>query len=258
MNSSSFLRADGTLAPPRYHWWTNWLPKLDQIQQAIQLHFEPLPANALESQANALALSMRQGMGLVIVAALLAGLIPFLVNTTIALRAGAPLPLIQLAQQTQTPPGTPPSLLGDAFGTLAGLPPAVLPGWLAALLSTVGEWINWPLHWLTWWIVYGLATLLAAKAWGAPTTLQRFYAVTSYAAVPLILTGLGPIPCLGVVARIVAVVWAATVYVAAVRTITGLDWLRALVAAILPAALVSLLGLMVLAATASTLLRMIF
>jgi hypothetical protein len=128
---------------------------------------------------------------------------------------------------------------------------------LAALLSTVGAWINWPLHWLTWWLVYGTATLLAAKVWGAPTTLQRFLAVTSYAAVPMILTGLGPVPCIGVLARIVAVTWMLAVYVTSVRAVTRLDWQRAAIAVLLPAAIVSVAGFLLLLATASTLLRMI-
>jgi hypothetical protein len=129
---------------------------------------------------------------------------------------------------------------------------------LAALLSTVGEWINWPLRWLTWWLVYGTAVLLAAKAWGVPTTLQRFLAVTSYAAVPMILSGLGPIPCLGVVAQIGAVVWMVAVYVTSVRAVTGLDWGRAVVAVILPAAVVSMLAFALFLATAASVLRMVF
>jgi hypothetical protein len=204
------------------------------------------------------ALTMRQGLGLVVVAALLAGFIPFLDNSATALRYGAPLPFVKLAEQTQGAEGAPLSLWGEAFATLAGLRPVLFPGWLAALLSTVGEWINWPLRWLTWWLVYGTATLLAAKVWGAPTTLQRFLAATSYAAVPAILTGLGPVPWLGVVAQIIAFVWMAATYVATVRAVTGLDWGRTVLAVVLPAAVVSMVGFVVLLSTAAALLRMIF
>ena len=97
MTSSSFLRADGTLAPPRNSWWSNWLPSLSQIQQAIQLNFE----NAPTSSTNVWAITMRQGLGLVVVAALLAGLLPFLVNTVTAISVGAPLPFVRLAEQVQ-------------------------------------------------------------------------------------------------------------------------------------------------------------
>ena len=251
MSSSAFLRTDGSLAPPRNGWWSNWLPSLSQVQQAAQLRFTPA------ANVDVWAISMRQGMGFVVVAALLAGLLPFLVNSFIALRAGTSLPFIQLAQQAQDAQSSTPSQLRESFEILAGLAPAVLPGWLAALLSTVGEWINWPLRWLTWWLVYGTATLLAAKAWGAPTTLQRFFALTSYAAAPLIITGLGPIPCLGTIATLFAGVWSLGVYVSSVRAVTGLDWSRAVVAVILPAAIIALISFALLLATASTLLQMI-
>lgn len=254
MNSSAFLRADGTIEPPRHHWWTNWLPSLGQVQQAVQLRFVTAP----DAASNVWALSMRQGMGLVVLAALVAGFLPFLFNTILAMRWGAPLPFVQLAQQTQGVQGTAPTLLNEAMQTLAGLSPSFFPGWLAALLSTVGEWINWPLRWLTWWLVYGAATLLAAKAWGAPTTLQRFLAVTSYASVPMILSGLGPIPCLGWLAQIVAGAWMLAVYLSSVRALTGLDWGRTLVAVLLPAAIVSLAALLALLATASAFLRLLF
>jgi len=258
--NSSFLHADGTLAPQRHAWWSDWLPSLTQVQQAIQLRFEAAPAPSVglyNDRTDALAITMRQGLGLVVVAALLAGFIPFLVNSVTAIGLGTPLPLIKLAQQTQRF-NVMPSQLGQSLQTVAGLAPALFPRWLAALLSAVGAWINWPLNWLTWWLVYGVATLLATKIWGAPPTLQRFLAVTSYAAAPLILTGLGPIPCLGFVAQIVAVVWMLAVYAASVRAITRLDWGHTIVAILLPAAVVSLVAFALTLAFASTFMRMIF
>ena len=258
MNNSSFLQADGTLAPARAAWWSNWLPSLGQVQEAIQLRIPTTPDNTPSANANVWAISMRQGLGLVVVAALLAGALPFLVNTVTALRFGTPLPFIELARQAQTTPGTPPSQLGEAFQTLAGLEPSVLPRWMAALLSTIGAWINWPLNWLTWWLIYGTATLLAAKVWSAPATLQRFLAVTSYAAVPMILTGLGPIPCLGFLAQIVAVAWMTAVYATSVRALTGLDWGRTALAILLPAAVLSMVGFALALAAASALVRLIF
>jgi hypothetical protein len=254
MNSSSFLRADGTLAPARYGWANAWLPSLSQVQQAIQLRFDTSPA----APANVWALTMRQGLGLVVVAALLAGLLPFLVNTVAAIRYGAPLPFVQLAQRTESTEGEPPSELDETFDRLVGLSPAVLPRWLAALLSTVGAWINWPLRWLTWWLVYGVAVLVAAKVWAVPTTLQHFYAMTSYAAVPMILSGLGPVPCLGIVAQLVAVAWMLAVYTTGVRAVTGLDWGRAVAAVLLPAAIASIFAIALLLAAAATVLRMTF
>jgi hypothetical protein len=256
MNSSSFLRADGTLAPQRTAWWSAWLPTLSQVQQAIQLQFRT-DANMPHS---VWAITMRQGLGLVVVAALLAGFLPFLVNAVTAVRLGTTVPLAQLAQQAQeqSADGGPLSQMGEIWQRLAGMPPALLPGWMAGLLTSLGAWINWPLRWLTWWLVYGTAVLVAAKVWGTPATLQRFFALTSYAAVPMVLTGLEPVPYLGVLAQIVAVSWMSVVYGASVSAVTQLNWRRTVVAVILPAAIASMLGIIFLLATATTVLRMIF
>ena len=75
---------------------------------------------------------------------------------------------------------------------------------------------------------------------------------------PLIITGLGPIPCLGTIATVVAGVWSLGIYVTSVRAVTGLDWGRAIVAVILPAAIIALISFALLLATASTLLQLIF
>ena len=256
MNNSSFLRADGTIEPQHRAWWSEWLPTLDQIQQAIQLQFDSGP----NARTSVWAISMRQGLGLVVAAALVAGFLPFLVNSVIAVRMGTVLPLARLAQAAQelSEAGGPLAMLGQTWQRLAGLPPAVFPGWLAAILSSLGEWINWPLRWLTWWLVYGTAVLVTAKAWGAPTTLQHFFALTSYAAVPMVLTGLGPIPFLGFLAQLVAVIWMLVVYIASVRAVTGLDWGRALLSVALPGAIVLLLGFMVLLAIAMSVLQLLF
>jgi hypothetical protein len=257
MNSSSFLRADGTMARERTAWWREWLPTLDQIKRAIQLEFGAEP-NTRTAAAGSI--TMRQGLGLVVVAGLLAGLLPFLINAVIAMRLGTALPLAQLAQQAQEQnwENGPLAQIGETWQTLAGLRPAVLPGWMAGLLTSLGEWINWPLRWLTWWLVYGAAVLLAAKVWHAPTTLQQFFSITSYAAVPMILTGLGPIPCLGALAQAVAVLWMLAVYGTSVRTATGLDWGRTAVAVILPGAVALLFAAILLLASATTVWRMVF
>jgi hypothetical protein len=228
------------------------------VQQAIQLNFMSAPTTPESAWGNVWAISMRQGLGLIVVAALIAGFLPFLANTVTAISVGAPLPFVRLAQQAEEADGATVSQLGEGLQAVAGLAPSVFPPWFAALLSTVGEWINWPLRWLTWWLAYGAATLLAAKVWGAPTTLQRFFALTSYAAVPMILSGLGPIPCLGAVAQTLAIAWMSVVYGASVRAVTGLDWVRTVLAILLPAALLALLAFVFGLTIASTFVRMVF
>ncbi len=206
-----------------------------------------------------LATSMRQGMGLVVVTALVAGLLPFLFNWAIAGQAGTALPLVQLTRTMDQPANasatTPWQAWEETVKTIAGLEPR-LPGWLAAGLSALGDWFNQPLNWLTYWLVYGLGILLVCKLLGATTTLQRFYAATSYAYLPLLLTILRPIPYLGPLAAFVAIVWAFVLYVRIVQLLTGLNTGRAVLSVLLPGALALLVAFLAVGAFIISLVRM--
>ncbi len=247
MNNMGFLRADGTLDPVTSR-WSGWLPSRRQIQAAVQLDFSEGVGD----------LSMRQGLGLVVVAALVAGLLPFLVNWVMATQAGVAAPLVQWARSAgQAGALGPGAEVWGVAQTIAGLPPSGLPGWLAAFLSALGGWINWPLRWLAWWIVYGAGVLIFAKALGAGTTLQQFYRFTGYGAVPLVLMGLGPIPYLGGLAVLIGIVWMLLVYAAGVRAVTALDWGRTVIAVVLPGATVAMVGLLTLVSLLVSLARVI-
>lgn len=264
MNSNAFLDERGRLVQDRGKLRQAWLPKRNQMERAVALDYEASAVATDGPRATPLTTTMRQSLGLVVVAALLGGLLPFIVNWVMATRVGTVVPLAQVARAAArqigvAEPGNfaPFIVVWDTAQTIAGMSPALLPGWLAALLSAFGVWINWPLRWLTWWIVYGAAVLTTCKLWGVPTTLQRFYALTGYAAIPLILLGLGPIPCLGVIAQFVGVVWMLVVYIAAVRAATGLDAGRATLAVIFPGAVVGLLAALTAVSAIATVLRFI-
>ena len=250
----------------------NWLPLSEQILAAIRLDFTLPPAivarlrAAEEAESDAkietdsypnpnlqpfvipltpLDISMRQGMGLVVVMALMAGLIPFFANWIMAAAVGTAIPIANWARfavrlgEIAPSSGGAGAIIAETAQSIAGLS-TLWPGWLAAGFSALGEWINWPLRWLAVWIIYGAGTLTAAHLLGSSATLQRFYAATSYAAVPLLLLGLTPIPCLGAMAWLIGVLWALLVYGAAVRTVCGLDVGRTLLAILLPAAFAAL------------------
>lgn len=259
--SSSFLRADGSLEPQPER-MTGWLPSPTQMMQGAQGQFGPPLDDEADTAATATPwyTSMRQAMGMVVLAALVAGILPVVLAWIQAVRLGTVVPLVQMAQLAELGPDAarwmgPLAALLSPMRTLAGMQPSVFPGWLAALLSALGVWINWPLRWLAWWIVYGLGVMVGAKLLGATTTLQHFYALTAYAALPLLLLALGPIPFLGGIATLVALVWAAVVYISATRAVTGFSLARTLVCVAMPAAVGVLLGLMTLVATIVTLLR---
>lgn len=237
-----------------------WLPSWAQMENAVRLRFDVPPDPSDEEPVIAtdsvLYASMRQGMGMIIATALLAGLIPFLWNWIAAGRLGTTTALAELGRAAESLAqaemvGIDPALI-DGLQRIAGLEPAVFPGWMAAGLSAFGLWINMPLQWLAWWIVYGLAVLLLAKLLGATTTLQQFYTVTSFAVLPLILTALAPIPCLGVLVTIVALVWAVAVYTAGVRSATRLSLGMSMLCTVLPALTIFLLAIVVAVATAAT------
>ncbi len=213
--------------------WRNWLPVPQQMSDAVQLR--------RHAYTN---ISMQQALGMIILLGLLAGFIPFTVNWVNSARMDAALPLAEAARASirldQTLPtffvgipGINSASLVELYPTLAGLPQP-FPGWLAGGLSALGRWLSLPLNWLGIWIVYGALVMVINKAFGATCTLQRFYAATGYAAVPLLLTGLAPVDCLGGLATLAGVVWAVAVYIRANQDITGLPLLQSALASVLP------------------------
>lgn len=219
--------------------WRNWFPTPQQMSDAVQLRH-----NAYRN------ITMQQAMGMVFTLGLVAGLLPFLSNWIMAAQIGTVVPLALAARSAAEIPdlvfglsGINAADLSEFYATVAGLPQP-LPGWLAAGLSALGVWINGPLQWLGFWIVYGALVMLVDKAWGATMTLQRFYAATGYASIPLVLTGLSPISCIGNIAAFLGVVWAVAVYVRANQDITHFSLARSAAAIVLPGFILLLFGLL--------------
>jgi hypothetical protein len=254
MSSESYLSQTG-LADAEEIWSPGqWLPQRSQVVAAVQLRIDEVIGqygDERENEDSPATTSMRQGIGLIVVLGLLAGALPFFVNWLTALQAGTALPLAQLARSAgpaAAPNGfLPIEVWRETVRTMAGIDPW-LPGWLAAFLSALGVWITQPLNWLTVWLAYGLGVLVTSKCLGATTTLQRFYAATSYAFTPLLLTALSPIPCVGGLATLVGAAWFVVMYVHAVYLVSGLEMTRALLSVVLPVALAVPLGLVSLAA----------
>jgi hypothetical protein len=226
--------------------WQHWLPNLQQMWSAARLE----TSDALDPyEQGRVTVSMRQGLGMIVVLALAAGVIPLLANLWVAVPMGASVPLARLADFANQLLGgysgnVPLEIAGHTVQSVAGLPPRI-PGFFAATLSAKGLWLNWPLNWLAIWIVYGTLVFGSARLLGATNTLQRFFAATSFAAVPLLLTGLGPLPLIGPLAILAGLIWAALVYFQSMRFVTGLDGGRTFVAMALPAALVVAVPVMV-------------
>jgi hypothetical protein len=227
--------------------WSNWMPTLDQMGAAARLN---VPDAVDPWERGYVTVAMRQGLGMIVLLGLVAGIIPLLANLWQGMTMGTAVPLAQAANSVAPltsayPPDSPIYILSNAVQTIAGLPPR-MPGILAGFLSALGVWINTPLTWLTYWIVYGLFVFGLARLMGAKNTLQAFYAATAFAAVPLVLMGLGPIPWIGPLLVLAALVLALAVYYGAVRYVTGLDGGRTFLSMLLPLAVGVVLPLLAL------------
>lgn len=226
--------------------WRQWLPSINQMENALRLNLAAAIDGEAEEQAelgNCPATTMREGIGLIALAGLIAGFIPFLVNWFVAARWGTVAPFVGLVRDANqiTIGGV---RLVDSTGVIAGME-SWLPAWLAAGLSALGVWISMPLHWLAIWILYGLGVLLFSHFLGATTTLQRFYGGVSYAALPLALLALTPIPWIGPLIGLVALVWAFIIYVRAVQVVADLDVGRAVLSILLPFVFMVIISLFV-------------
>ena len=91
---------------------------------------------------------------------------------------------------------------------------------------------------------YAFWVLLVAKLLGGRATLSQMLGCTALYVAPQILTILQVIPCLGAILGFVAFVWGLVIYVKATAVANELSSGRALLAAILPAAV--LIGLILL------------
>ena len=230
---------------------SDWFPPPQKMSDAVQLRASGFSG-----------ITMRQSLGMVVFCGFLAGLVPFMVSWQQAASAGSALPLARVAAQASqldrmlsedgslfavksliAPSNQ--ALMADLTLMLAGLDQP-FPGWLAAFLSALGEWINWPLRWVTVWIVYGAMVMVCNKAFGAAVRLQPFFAATGFAAVPLLLIGLAPVQCLGGVSSAVGAIWSAIVYARANEQATALTRGRSLAAVLLPLTLILFISLLVL------------
>lgn len=240
-----------------------WLPTAEQMKSAVRLNLKEAIYGSPAYRA-ALgpcpATSMRHGMGMIMAAALLAGALPFLINWIYGTQVGTVAPFLDPANLLATSQffalsdNADAALFADAAQSIAGLEPW-LPIWQAAGLSALGHWLSWPLQWLAIWIVYGVAVLAVSHLFGARTTLQHFFAGTSYACLPLLLLALIPIPFLGGLAALVAAIWALIVYVLAVETVSDFDIGRAIVSVLAPGVIVAVLGMLGLGASILSALR---
>jgi hypothetical protein len=124
--------------------------------------------------------------------------------------------------------------------------PTPLPRPVKDFLQALGGWVTAPLLRLGGWMGYAFWVLLVAKLLGGRATLSQMLGCTALYVAPQILTILQVIPCLGPILAFVAFVWGLVIYIKATAVANELSPGRALLAAILPAAvLIGLISLIV-------------
>lgn len=205
--------------------------------------------------------TFRKGVLLVVVITLLAGSLSFVVSTVKGIlppRWDAQREKVenQISQVFEFLPfemdaGTKRMVVGsieaglDIGFEIAQLP-TPLPRPVKGFLQALGGWITAPLLRLGGWMGYAFWVLLVAKLLGGRATLSQMLGCTALYVAPQSLTILQVIPCLGSILGFVAFVWGLLIYVKATAVANEFSLGRALLAAVLPAAvLIGLISLVV-------------
>ena len=128
--------------------------------------------------------------------------------------------------------------------------PTPIPRPIGRGLEALGRWLSQPFQGglplaaatLGTWLGYGIWVMLFAKLLGGRGDLAGFFGTTSLFALPHVLNIFGPLPYLGAITGLIAYIWGGAIYVKATAVSHELTLGRALLAVILPVAI--LLALM--------------
>ena len=194
---------------------------------------------------------MRRGLTLLVLATLVAGSLPFIIDVVNGLRP-QPSPEVALNQflegldqMRQYIPGLedfeseilpyirPQFEMGVRIARL----PTPLPKPLGALLTALGAFLSRPLARMAAWLAYGIWVLLFARLLGGRATAAQMLGCTALYAVPHVFDILSPVPCLGALIGLATAIWGIVIYVKALAVASGLGTGKAILAAILPALL---------------------
>jgi hypothetical protein len=208
---------------------------------------------------------LKRGLILLVLATLVGGSLPFIVDVIGDLR-----PISAQRQEaeqsireftTSMGPlwgalGVPPDFEREMLaGMRAGLEigfdiaelPTPLPRPLGQLLENLGAFLSLPFSRLASWIGYTLWVFLVAKLLDGKATLAQMLGTTALYAVPHVLGILSFVPCLGQLLGLVAMIWGIAIYVKAVAVANDFSIGRAIAATVVPALVgvgLALLGLL--------------
>lgn len=119
---------------------------------------------------------------------------------------------------------------------------APLPRGFAGFFESVGRWLSRALTAISGWLLYGALVLIAVNLLGGSAKLPDFLGMVSLYSIPGLLALLGPVPCIGGILVLIGAIWGVVIYIKAVSVATNLDAGRAIVAALAPAIILSLVA----------------
>ena len=210
---------------------------------------------------------MRDAIALFLLAALIGTAATFMIQAVrnpIAEIASVNETFDQVFQQINLAGGdVPPEVIAaikDQFAASLGIAenimslPTALPRPVGQMFTALGQWISNPFMRLGAFFSYALWVLLFARVFlGGKGSLRAFFATTPLYGVPQMFTILSPIPCVGGLIGLIAMIWGWIIYVKATAVSQGwvhqqlsadgtvvsenTQWGRAIFAAILPALL---------------------
>jgi len=133
--------------------------------------------------------------------------------------------------------------MGTQIATQIVSLPTILPRPVGHVLEAVGSWASRPFGGATFplaaatvgtWLGYGIWVMLAARLLGGRGGLTAFFGTTALFAVPHVLDILGRVPYVGGVLGFIAFAWGVGVYVKATAVSHELSIERAILAVLLP------------------------
>ncbi len=220
--------------------------------------------------------ALRRGVALIAVAALLAGLFPFISSLVASFQSPNFADIeARMRQQIEAQSQFNPSLRNPAFRKvfednfqaalemvkdIAALKPnlSFLPGWLNRLLLALSAWASRPVAALAGWMGYALWVMLVSKLLGGRATLTRLLGAATLSAAPHtldlftgLLRALGQIPvagpCLSGLGSLISLgfwAWGLAIYVKATAQANEFGLGKATVAVLLPGLLALMLALL--------------
>jgi hypothetical protein len=123
-----------------------------------------------------------------------------------------------------------------------------LPAPVGDLFKAVGNFLSYPWGRIGGWMFYSILVLIIAKLMGGAATVQEMLGVSALYSIPHLLDALGFIPCAGFLLGVVAFFWGLVIYVKATAVANRFTTGKAVVAVVLPSAVLFLISLILLIA----------